>query len=89
MRFRFYTADEASSLIRDWRRKIGLEHFHPIGSFVSGDFVCAHSSGVLFVVLHDTFEWWDSDIPFDEFIRQLDADDEDLEERVYSKGQNV
>lgn len=81
--FCFYTADEAAALVRDWHQEIGLKEFHPIGSFCSGDFVCAHPCGTLFVVLHDSMEWWDSAVTFAELIWRLDASDLKVEEDVY------
>lgn len=87
--FSFYSAGEAANLIRDWHREIGIEDFLPVGSLCCGDFVCAHPSGILFVVDHDNFEWWDSDVSFDELLRRLDAMDEDLEEDIYFRNQNT
>lgn len=69
----------------DYTSEIGLKEFFPIGWFGTGDFVCAHPSGTLFVVLSDTFEWCDSDVALDELLRRSEAADEALEEDVYSR----
>jgi hypothetical protein len=81
--FCFATEDETPELIRNWHERIGLRDFFLIGYFRSGDMVCAHPTGKLFVLLHDNFEWWDSALPFEELIRLLNACDEDLEDKVY------
>jgi hypothetical protein len=86
--FRYYDSGDSDELVNGWvAEELKIPEFIPIGSFCSGDFVCAHPSGKLFVVLHDNFEWWDSDVSLEELIKRVAAHDEELEEDVYSRNQ--
>lgn len=88
--FRFYDVQEATELVTGWvADELAVEDFIPIGSFCSGDFVCAHPEGRLFVVLHENFEWWDSDVSLEELIERVLAFDTDLEEEVYSRNRKL
>jgi hypothetical protein len=81
--FRFMTQGEADIVVNDRAVEVGLEEFYPVGWLGTGDFVCAHSNGKLFVVTCANFEWWDVAISLQDLIERAQACDETLEEDVY------
>jgi len=81
----FHTAKLVTEIVRDWGPKIGVKHFYPIGNLCCGDWVCVHPTGILFVVDHDSLEWWDSAVSFEELLRRLEARDDSLHDDIYTR----
>ena len=80
----FHTAENVEMIVRDWGPRIGVRHFHPIGNMCCGDWVCVHPSGILFVVDHDSLEWWNSSVSFEDLLRRLEQRDPKLRDDLYT-----
>ncbi len=86
--FYFFTDEDAHELTTGWvSEKVDFEGLIPIGSFPSGDMLFARSNGVLWVLTHDEFVGWDSDVGITEFMERVTALDEALEDEVFDRNQ--
>jgi hypothetical protein len=81
--FNLYPRKKAEELGRFLREKVSLD-LYPIGTFISGDFVCWAGGNRVVIVLHDSYEPIRSRVPLDQFMKRLKEADKSLEDDAYA-----